>query len=129
MKVAVATLQSHRGGSLIVSGFGGEAESLAALAPSGVEVVLETDARSTFENVKCSLPLLSEAEAISIASDRFHVRKAMTYIGQLRPELLERTVPPARSWFSGWWIDAGGAAYELLGVPRRALWRLRSTRT
>ena len=94
MKVAMATLESHGGGSLIVSGFHGEAERLAALAPSGVEVVRETEARSTFENVKCSLLWLSEAEVISVASDRFHVRKAMTYLGQLRPDLVERTVPP-----------------------------------
>ena len=129
MNVALATLNSHGGGLLIVSGFGGEAQRLAALTPPGVNVVVEATARTTYENVERSLPFLEDAEVIAIASDRAHVRKATAYLHQLRPDLLDRTVPPTRSRLHGWWMDAGGLAYEGLGLVRRWKWRRRASRT
>ena len=117
--VALATVREHGGGRLVVSGFGGEAERLAALVPSVVPVILEPEARSTFENVQRSLSFLEDAEAIAVASDRFHVRRAVAYLQQLRPDLAARIVHPTRSWWRGWWMDAAGGAYEVAGLLRR----------
>lgn len=55
MRVAVGTLARYGGGSLVVSGHGGEAERLAALAPPDVTVALETTnvRRGRTSNVRC----------------------------------------------------------------------------
>src|SRR4051812_14026185 len=66
VNVAVRTLAHYGGGQLVMSGYGGEAERLAALAPSDTEVVLETTARTTRENVERSLPLLEDADRLAI---------------------------------------------------------------
>jgi uncharacterized SAM-binding protein YcdF (DUF218 family) len=92
---------------------------LAALVPPGVDVVVEPAATSTFENVERSLPFFEEAEKIAVATDRFHVRRATEYLRRLRPDLAERVVLPTRPSWSGWWMDAGGAAYEMLLRARR----------
>ncbi|HEY8544536.1 MAG TPA: ElyC/SanA/YdcF family protein [Acidimicrobiales bacterium] len=126
MAVAVSTLAAHAGGRLVVSGHGGEAERLAALAPDGVEVLLESTARSTRENVERSLPLLAGADRWAIASDRWQRRRIAGYLRELRPELLTRLVDPAYGWRDGWWMDAGGAPYEAVLPLRRAAWRLRN---
>lgn len=77
MKVAVETLAHAGGGLLIVSGHNGEAERLARLASPGVDVVREPKARSTWENVECSLRALDGADRIAIASDYLHARRAL----------------------------------------------------
>ena len=70
MAVALNTLAAHGCGRLVVSGYQGEAERLAALAPQGITISIEPTARSTFENVQRSLPFLLDVELIAIASDR-----------------------------------------------------------
>ena len=89
------------------------------LAPPEVKVILEHTAASTFENVKESLDELGRGEKVAIASDRLHVRRAAGYLRQLQPSLVDRLVPPSRSWWSDWWMDAGGGGYELLLMARR----------
>ena len=117
VKVAVDTLRHAGGGSMVVSGHGGEAERLARLVPSDVQVLLETAARSTWENVELSLPLLDDADRIAIASDYFHARRAAQYLCALRQELAGRVVPAHRRWPRGIWMDAAGA----LDVVRRGV--------
>jgi len=124
MAVAAKTLSAHGGGRLVVSGHGGEAERLAALAPAGADICLETTARSTFENVERSLPLLLEAEQLAVASDHFHRRRVAEYLRALAPNLLTRVVDPEYGWREGWWVDAGGAVYESLLLVRRAAMRM-----
>ena len=114
MGVALRTLSAHGGGGLVVSGHGGEAERLAALAPSEVPVTIEPTARSTQENVERSLPHLVGAEMVSIASDRFQRRRAVRYLSDAAPELGDRLVDPAYGWRVGWWMDAAGGLYEVL---------------
>ena len=120
MAVAVRTLSAHGGGRLVVSGHGGEAERLAALAPTGTEVLIESTATSTLENVERSLPFLLDAEQLAVASDRFHRRRALGYLQDLAPDLLTRVVRPEYGWREGWWMDAAGAVYESLLRARRA---------
>jgi len=119
MSVALRTLASHGGGRLVASGHRGEAERLAALAPHH-QLDIETTARSTWENVEFSIPLMEEADQLAIASGRFHARRASHYLRQLRPDLSERLVSAERQWWRGSWIQVGDAAYEgLLAVRIR----------
>lgn len=127
MTIALKTLADLGGGQLVVSGHGGEAGRLAALAPPEVRVLVEPTARSTFENVERSIPFLLDAEIIAIASDRLHRRRAATYLGALKPELVSRLIEPVYGWREGWWMDATGAVYERLVRVRRAI-RERVTR-
>ena len=118
MAVALRTLAAHDGGTLVVSGHRGEAERLAWLAPQR-DVVLEPTARTTWDNVERSIPYFEQADCLAIASDWFHARRAGQYLWQLRPDLSKRLVPAERQWWRGWWIQAGGAAYETLLATRR----------
>jgi len=124
MAVALRTLATHGGGTLVVSGHQGEAQRLALLAPQH-EVVVEPTARTTWDNVERSIPYFEEAFQLAVASDWFHARRASQYLRQLRPDLSTRLVPAERQWWRGWWIQAGGAVYETLLATRRLA---RSTR-
>lgn len=132
MSIAVHTLDRHGGGRLVVSGHNGEAERLAALAPVDADVVLETEAQSTFDNVANSIKLLVDASAISIASDRFHRRRALGYVADLDDSLMPRVIDPDYAWRDGWWMDLGGGGYELFIWARRKVkllclrWRQRN---
>lgn len=57
--------------------------------PSG-NVVLEEQARTTWENIAYSIPLVADVPAIKIASNTFHARKARGYLSQQAPELAAR---------------------------------------
>jgi uncharacterized SAM-binding protein YcdF (DUF218 family) len=117
--VALQTLASHGGGTLVASGHRGEAERLAQLAPQQ-RVVVEPTAQSTVENVERSLSYFEEADQLAIAADWFHVRRASRYLRQMRPDLGARLVPADRLWQrGGWWIQCGGAAYESLRAAKR----------
>ena len=48
-------------------------------------IVLEETARTTWENVERSIPLLQDATAIVIASNTFHARKARHYLANAGP--------------------------------------------
>jgi len=111
MAVAQRTLALHGGGTLVLSGHRGEAERLAQLAPQN-DVVLETTARTTWENVERSMPHFEAAHQLAIASDCFHARRAGRYLRELRPDLATRLVAAEWQWWRGWWIQAGGAVYE-----------------
>ena len=118
MAVALRTLASNGGGTLVASGYQGEAERLALLAPHH-HVVVEPTAQSTWDNVERSIPYIEEADRVAIASDWFHARRASHYLRQLRPDLSARLVPAGTPVVGGWWIQAGGAAYEGLLASRR----------
>jgi hypothetical protein len=126
MGVAVRTLSTHGGGRVVVSGHAGEAERLAALAPAGADVLIESTARSTLENVEKSLPFLLDGEQVAVASDRFHRRRVVRYLRASAPDLVTRLVQPEYGWREGWWVDAGGAVYESLLRARRAATHLRN---
>lgn len=127
MRIAVDTLERHGGGELIVSGCRGEAERLAALAPSGVEVIFEIAARSTQENVELSVSWLEGADRTAIATDRFHARRALHHLRAVRPDLADRVVPAIRRRPSAWLMNMASAGHHgLLRV--RARHALRSTR-
>ncbi|MDQ4503808.1 YdcF family protein [Sinomonas sp. ASV322] len=53
-------------------------------------IVLEERARTTWENIALSLPLIGDAPAIKIASNTFHARRARQYLAAQAPELAAR---------------------------------------
>lgn len=121
VQVALGTLATYGGGSLVVSGHRGEAERLAALVPD-LDVILEREARTTTENVERSLAYLGQADRIAIASDRLHARRAAAHLAEVQPDLADRIVPATRHWWRGSWIQLGSFAYE---VVLRIRWHLR----
>ncbi|MBL7497335.1 YdcF family protein [Frankia sp. CNm7] len=75
-----------------------EAETMARYAREvlGVppeRIVLETEARTTRQNLAFTLPYLESAKTIKIVSDPVHAARARRYLRQLRPDLAARVVP------------------------------------
>ncbi|WP_223691647.1 YdcF family protein [Leifsonia poae] len=75
---------------------GGRSEA-AVMAQYAVElgvprerIVLEERARSTWENILFSIPLLESAPSITIASNTFHALRARRYLMEQSPELAAR---------------------------------------
>lgn len=62
----------------------------ARLGGAPCEIVLETRARSTVENIERSLPLLPETGAIMIASDPLHAARGRGHLVAARPDLVSR---------------------------------------
>ena len=130
-----ARLAAANPGTLVFSGGphrGGpsEAAGMAALARGlGVaedRIVLEETARTTWENVARSIPLLEGAARIAIVSDSLHALRARHYLAEQRPDLAARLVSGGDySPGDHWWLKPKLAAYEALvrldGVkpPRR----------
>ncbi len=123
MQIAVDTLERHGGGELVVSGYQGEAERLAALAPSDIEVTLEVAARSTKENVTLSMLMLEDAKCVAIATDRFHARRASRHLRETRPDIADRLVPATRRHPSGWLMDVASAGHHAVMWLRSQLTR------
>jgi uncharacterized SAM-binding protein YcdF (DUF218 family) len=71
-----------------------EAESMATLAKRlGVpteDIVLERSARSTWENVGCTAPLVASADRVLVVSDSLHAKRAARYACRQDSRLCER---------------------------------------
>jgi uncharacterized SAM-binding protein YcdF (DUF218 family) len=127
-QIAVRTLGRVDDGWLIFSGGitrsakESEAAVMARYAVSvlGVpseRVVVEEQARSTWDNVLFSLPLIDAggSEQIAIASDPFHAEKARRYLAVQRPDLTARVVRAADyRVFERWWLKLPSMAYYVL---------------
>ena len=100
-----------------------EAQTMAQLARgSGVksdEIVLETQARTTWENIKFSIPTLAKSERILIASDSLHAHRGRRYLCKQRSDLCDRTFVRAeyRPFDRSWWKIAS-TGYELFAWGR-----------
>jgi DUF218 domain len=103
-----------------------EAQTMAGLADgSGVQpdrearhqgggIVLETQARNTWENIKFSIPFLEKYDRIFIASDGLHSQRGRRYLCKQRPDLCDRTfVGVEYRPFERLWWKVGSAGYEL----------------
>ncbi|TDE37736.1 YdcF family protein [Nonomuraea mesophila] len=83
-----------------------EAQLMAGYATSvlgfGGTVLLETESRTTWENVTNVIPLLEDADRIKIVSQPAHALKARAYLRRLRPDLADRLVPADDYRFGEW---------------------------
>lgn len=55
-------------------------------------ILLESDSRSTWQNVENAIPLIEHADIIKIVSNSPHAEVAREYLWQQRPDLAERLV-------------------------------------
>jgi hypothetical protein len=84
------------------------------------ELQLETESRSTWENIHNAIPLIEKTDRIKIVSNPLHAEKGRIYLTQLRPDLAARLVR-ANEYRLGEWI----LAKPLLAViGRRDLYRV-----
>jgi uncharacterized SAM-binding protein YcdF (DUF218 family) len=126
-QIGVRTLAEVDDGWLILSGGptrGAKESEAAVMARYAValgvpreRIVLEEEARSTWDNVLYCLPLAEAggAEQIAIASDPMHVDKARRYVAVQRPDLAVRVVRAADyRVLERWWLKVASAAYYLL---------------
>jgi uncharacterized SAM-binding protein YcdF (DUF218 family) len=72
-----------------------EAQTMAQLArQAGIPataIEVETQARTTWENIKFSIPALAKSDQILIASDSLHAHRGRRYLCKQRPDLCDRT--------------------------------------
>ncbi|WP_196814379.1 YdcF family protein [Nocardia sp. BMG111209] len=88
-------------------------------------IVTETRARSTWQNIEFSIPLIEHADRILLASDPMHAARARRYLRIQRPDLAARLVPAADYRpFEQWWFKVPTAAHELAAVARRRAGRI-----
>jgi uncharacterized SAM-binding protein YcdF (DUF218 family) len=122
--------QPHLGPSRLVlcggpsGGSAAESELMAhylreSLAYRG-ELQLETESRSTWENIENAIPFIEGADRIKIVSHALHAEKGRSYLAQLRPDLAAKLVR-GREYRLGEWV----LAKPLLAViGRRSLRRI-----
>jgi hypothetical protein len=136
-RIAVRSLNPGRSSVLIFTGTAtrgprSEAEVMAdytrdILGVPAQQIMLEEQARSTWDNIKYSLPLAEPFTAIKIASDPFHVRKAHRYVARIRPDLITR-LEPAGCYRPGEYLPVKAAilAHEIWSYARRRVIALAS---
>ena len=95
-----------------------EAASMAAIAVHlGVptrELQLEKRARTTWENVGCSAPIVRSADRVLVVSDSLHARRAVRYACRQGLELCRQYVAAGtRPPLDLFWWKVPAAAYEL----------------
>jgi DUF218 domain len=129
-RIAVRSLDPGRSSALIMTGAAtkgprSEAAVMAGYARDvlGVpaqQIMLEEQARSTWDNIRYSLPLAEQFTAIKIASDPFHVDRAHRYAARIRPDLVTR-LEPASCYRPGEYLPLKAAvlAYEIWSRVRR----------
>jgi DUF218 domain len=130
-RIAVRSLDPGRSSLLVITGaptrgHKSEAEVMAGyvrdlLGVPTQAIMLEEQARSTWDNIKYSLPLAEQFTAIKIASDPFHARKAHRYVARIRPDLVTR-LEPARCYRPGEYLllKAAILAYEIWSRARHS---------
>jgi uncharacterized SAM-binding protein YcdF (DUF218 family) len=130
--IAVRSMDPGRDSQLIFTGFGPDGEpSEAAVMSAYARDVLgvpadrihtEDKARSTWENIELTTPMLESADTIKIASDPLHAARARGYLHAQRPDLAARLAPAADYRFGDhWWLKLPTAAYELAAAAWQAL--------
>lgn len=126
-QIAARSMDRSRSSTLIMSGWNGEAEVMAdytheVLGVPADHIVVEKQARTTWENVAYSLPIAQDYDVIKIASDPLHARRARRYVARLRPDLLPLLEPTtAYRPLEHPVLKAGTLAYEVLRpLVRRA---------
>lgn len=118
----VAAMQRHACERIVVSGGAVHSEAVEALTMAalardagvaGAAIVVEDRARTTWENVSLSLPLLPEGDAVVVASDAVHAQRGRRYVCEQAPDRCGR-VYTAPGWepfrHLGWTL--GSALYE-----------------
>ncbi|MFV0430477.1 MAG: YdcF family protein [Arachnia sp.] len=103
-----------------------EADTMADYARSlGLDearIVRERHARTTAENITCSLPWLAQAQQIIVVSDELHAARAIRTLREVLPEARVVRIPGYRIG-SGWRRKALSAMYESPAGDLLRAWR------
>lgn len=130
-QIATRSVDPGRASQLIFTGAAGKREPSEAAVMSGYaqdvlgvpagQIRLETQARTTWQNVELTLPIAETADVIKIASDPLHAARARRYLRTQRPDLADRVGGAADYQFGDhWWLKVPTAGYELA----RGAWQL-----
>ncbi|MQY25752.1 hypothetical protein NRB56_13110 [Nocardia sp. RB56] len=131
----IAARSMHQDGIVVFTGGAvrrkqAEADVMARYAcdvlgiPAG-RIVTETRARSTWQNIEFSIPLIEHADRIRVVSDPMHAARARRYLRIQRPDLATRLAPAADyRLLEQWWLKVPTAAHELAAVARRRAGRM-----
>ena len=131
-EIAARSVSAWAASSLIVctgAAVRGERSEAAVLADllrgRGVpasKIVLEEQARSTWQNIEFAIPLLQDADVIKVASNSLHAWRARRFLARQRPDLAKR-LAAADDYRIGayWWLKTPLAVYEAVGQWRE--WR------
>lgn len=131
-EIAARSVSAWAASSLIVctgAAVRGERSEAAVLADllrgRGVpasQIVLEEQARSTWQNIEFAIPLLQDADVIKVASNSLHAWRARRFLARQRPDLAKR-LAAADDYRIGeyWWLKTPLAVYEAVGQWRE--WR------
>jgi uncharacterized SAM-binding protein YcdF (DUF218 family) len=114
VSVGVETLQ--KAGCVVMVLSGGnphseevEADGMADIARAagvpGSKILVERDARNTWENVKFSANALGAYDHIYLVSDSLHVYRARRYLCRQQPALCARALPVARYRFGEFYLS------------------------
>jgi uncharacterized SAM-binding protein YcdF (DUF218 family) len=136
-EIAARSLNGDADGPIVFTGAAqgrarSEAEVMAdyareALGLPAERIVLETKAKTTWDNVAFSIPIIEGADRIKIVSDPVHAARARRYLWRQRPDLAARLVAAADYRpLERWWLKvptaANAIARRLPGAARVRLW-------
>jgi uncharacterized SAM-binding protein YcdF (DUF218 family) len=104
-QIAARSMDLSRAGQVIFTGAarpGGPSEAAVmsgyaqdVLGVPADRIALETEARSTWQNVKFAAAIAENADVIKFASDPLQAARARRYLRAQRPELADRVAPSA----------------------------------
>lgn len=86
------------------------------------QIVLEEQARTTWQNMEFSAPFVEDADVIKVASNSLHSWRGRRFLRRQRPDLAERLAAADDYRFGErWWLKTRLAFYEAVGQWRE--WR------
>lgn len=98
------------------------AELLRELGVRDDQIVLEERARTTWQNLEFSAPLVADADVIKVASNSLHAYRGRRFLRRQRPDLAARLAAADDYRFGEYsWLKARLAVYEAVGQWRE--WR------
>lgn len=123
-EIAARSMDADADGPIVFTGAAqgrawSEAEVMAGYARAALgipaeRIVLETEAKTTWDNVAFSIPIIEYADRIKIVSDPVHAARARRYLWRQRPDLAARLVPAADYRpLERWWLKVLTAANAL----------------
>jgi vancomycin permeability regulator SanA len=94
-----------------------EAETMAAYAVQlgvpATSVRTETRAKSTWQNIELSLPMVEGFDRLAIVSDPLHAARGRRFVRAQRPDLAAHLVSAGEyKLFERWWLKVPTAVYE-----------------
>lgn len=86
------------------------------------QIILEEQARTTWQNLEFGAPLVADADVIKVASNSLHAWRGRRFLWRQRPDLAAKLAAADDYRFGEyWWLKTPLAVYEAIGQWRE--WR------